>query len=142
MPCERWNPTQSIRTILLSVISLLNEPNTSSPANVDASVSYRKWKDSNETEGEYATIIKQQVEESKIEAAKDNVVVPETTEEFQKYSAKQIEDNKAADEKTKEEMLEQLKKLGDMCLRPFGLSTNSFEMVPQPGGGYSISMKK
>jgi len=31
------------RTILLSVISLLNEPNTSSAANVDASVMYRKW---------------------------------------------------------------------------------------------------
>jgi len=27
------------------VISLLNEPNTQSPANVDASVMYRKWKD-------------------------------------------------------------------------------------------------
>ena len=26
---ERWNPTQSIRTVLLSVVSLLNEPNTS-----------------------------------------------------------------------------------------------------------------
>lgn len=41
LPEERWNPTQSVRTILLSVISLLNEPNTSSPANVDASVMYR-----------------------------------------------------------------------------------------------------
>lgn len=28
---ERWSPAQRIRTILLSVISLLNEPNTSSP---------------------------------------------------------------------------------------------------------------
>ena len=26
---ERWNPTQSIRTVLLSIVSLLNEPNTS-----------------------------------------------------------------------------------------------------------------
>lgn len=46
LPCERWNPTQNVRTILLSVISLLNEPNTYSPANVDASVMYRRWRDS------------------------------------------------------------------------------------------------
>ncbi|XP_011819360.1 PREDICTED: ubiquitin-conjugating enzyme E2 R1 isoform X2 [Colobus angolensis palliatus] len=45
LPSERWNPTQNVRTILLSVISLLNEPNTFSPANVDASVMYRKWKE-------------------------------------------------------------------------------------------------
>uniref|UniRef100_A0A8B9IQZ2 UBC core domain-containing protein n=1 Tax=Anser cygnoides TaxID=8845 RepID=A0A8B9IQZ2_ANSCY len=46
LPSERWNPTQNVRTILLSVISLLNEPNTFSPANVDASVMFRKWRDS------------------------------------------------------------------------------------------------
>ena len=28
LPCERWNPTQNVRTVLLSVVSLLNEPNT------------------------------------------------------------------------------------------------------------------
>lgn len=39
---ERWLPTQSISSILLSVISLLNQPNFSSPANVDASVSKEK----------------------------------------------------------------------------------------------------
>ena len=49
------------RTILLSVISLLNEPNTSSPANVDASVMYRRWKDSKGADSEYANIIKKQV---------------------------------------------------------------------------------
>jgi len=46
------------RTILLSIISLLNEPNTFSPANVDASVMYRKWKDSRGKDKEYETIIK------------------------------------------------------------------------------------
>lgn len=35
---ERWLPTQTVPTILLSVISLLSAPNFSSPANVDASV--------------------------------------------------------------------------------------------------------
>jgi len=39
---ERWMPTQSVGTIMLSVISLLSSPNFSSPANVDASVQWRK----------------------------------------------------------------------------------------------------
>uniref|UniRef100_A0A8I5MZ79 UBC core domain-containing protein n=1 Tax=Papio anubis TaxID=9555 RepID=A0A8I5MZ79_PAPAN len=55
LPSERWNPTQNVRTILLSVISLLNEPNTFSPANVDASVMYRKWKESKGKDREYTT---------------------------------------------------------------------------------------
>lgn len=48
----------SYRTILLSVISLLNEPNTFSPANVDASVMYRKWKESKGKDREYTDIIR------------------------------------------------------------------------------------
>lgn len=40
LPEERWLPTQTVTTILLSIISLLSAPNTSSPANVDASVCY------------------------------------------------------------------------------------------------------
>ncbi|KAG8519227.1 Ubiquitin-conjugating enzyme E2 R1 [Galemys pyrenaicus] len=48
----------SCRTILLSVISLLNEPNTFSPANVDASVMYRKWKESKGRDREYTDIIR------------------------------------------------------------------------------------
>jgi ubiquitin-protein ligase len=38
----RWMPTQTVATIMLSVISLLNAPNFSSPANVDSSVEWRK----------------------------------------------------------------------------------------------------
>lgn len=48
----------SNRTILLSVISLLNEPNTFSPANVDASVMYRRWRDSKGLDNEYENIIR------------------------------------------------------------------------------------
>lgn len=58
LPCERWNPTQSVRTVLLSVISLLNEPNTYSPANVDASVMYRRWRESKGKDKEYENIIR------------------------------------------------------------------------------------
>ncbi|ODN00444.1 Ubiquitin-conjugating enzyme E2 R2 [Orchesella cincta] len=82
LPCERWNPTQNVRTILLSVISLLNEPNTSSPANVDASVMFRRWKDSKGTDNEYEEVVKRQVAQSRAEAEKDGVVVPMTIEEY------------------------------------------------------------
>jgi len=44
LPGERWLPTQTVTTILLSIISLLSDPNFSSPANVDASVEWRKDK--------------------------------------------------------------------------------------------------
>ena len=46
------------RTILLSVISLLNEPNTFSAANVDASVMYRRWKESKGKDKEYESVIR------------------------------------------------------------------------------------
>ena len=36
---ERWLPIHTVETILLSVISMINEPNDESPANVDAAVS-------------------------------------------------------------------------------------------------------
>uniref|UniRef100_A0A1I8AGB2 UBIQUITIN_CONJUGAT_2 domain-containing protein n=2 Tax=Steinernema glaseri TaxID=37863 RepID=A0A1I8AGB2_9BILA len=80
LPCERWNPTQNVRTVLLSVIALLNEPNISSPANVDASVSYRKWKAGECSD--YETTVKKQVEESKKEAEKEGIYVPTTVEEY------------------------------------------------------------
>uniref|UniRef100_A0A673V2K0 Ubiquitin conjugating enzyme E2 R2 n=1 Tax=Suricata suricatta TaxID=37032 RepID=A0A673V2K0_SURSU len=70
------------RTILLSVISLLNEPNTFSPANVDASVMFRKWRDSKGKDKEYAEIIRKQVSATKAEAEKDGVKVPTTLAEY------------------------------------------------------------
>ena len=39
---ERWSPVQSIEKILLSVMSMLAEPNTESPANVDAAKMWRE----------------------------------------------------------------------------------------------------
>ena len=43
---ERWNPSQSVSTVLMSILSMLGYPNFDSPANVDAS---KEWKDSVET---------------------------------------------------------------------------------------------
>uniref|UniRef100_A0A674BWU3 E2 ubiquitin-conjugating enzyme n=1 Tax=Salmo trutta TaxID=8032 RepID=A0A674BWU3_SALTR len=79
---ERWNPTQNVRTILLSVISLLNEPNTFSPANVDASVMYRKWRDSKGKDREYAEIIRYTLYHLHTDAERDGVKVPTTLAEY------------------------------------------------------------
>ncbi len=40
--CERWSPVQSVEKVLLSVISMLAEPNTESPANVEAAKMWRE----------------------------------------------------------------------------------------------------
>ena len=38
---ERWRPILGVEAILLSVISMLNDPNIESPANIDASKEFR-----------------------------------------------------------------------------------------------------
>lgn len=82
LPQERWNPTQNVRTILLSVISMLNEPNTFSPANVDASVMYRKYVVSKGKEKAYEEMVKKQVAKSKEEAKKEGINIPSSIEEY------------------------------------------------------------
>lgn len=39
-PEERWLPIHTVETIMISVISMLADPNSDSPANVDAAVGY------------------------------------------------------------------------------------------------------
>jgi ubiquitin-protein ligase len=38
---ERWNPSHSVNSVLMSILSMLTNPNFDSPANVDASVMWR-----------------------------------------------------------------------------------------------------
>ncbi len=39
---ERWRPILGVEAIIVSVISMLNDPNLSSPANVDAAKEYKE----------------------------------------------------------------------------------------------------
>ncbi|KAL6068658.1 ubiquitin conjugating enzyme Ubc7/UbcP3 [Balamuthia mandrillaris] len=43
---ERWSPVQSVEKILISVMSMLSEPNDESPANLDAA---KMWRDDRES---------------------------------------------------------------------------------------------
>lgn len=52
---ERWSPIQSVEKILISVMSMLAEPNDESPANVDAA---RLWR---EKRGEYEKRVRAEV---------------------------------------------------------------------------------
>ncbi|KAI9839054.1 MAG: Ubiquitin-conjugating enzyme E2 7 [Sclerophora amabilis] len=49
---ERWSPIQSVEKILISVMSMLAEPNDESPANVEAA---KMWR---ERRGEYERIVR------------------------------------------------------------------------------------
>ncbi|KAL5383703.1 Ubiquitin-conjugating enzyme E2 7 [Paraphaeosphaeria sporulosa] len=55
---ERWSPIQSVEKILISVMSMLAEPNDESPANVDAA---RMWR---EKRVEYERIVRDNVRKS------------------------------------------------------------------------------
>ncbi|KAL6928937.1 Ubiquitin-conjugating enzyme E2 7 [Hanseniaspora valbyensis] len=55
---ERWSPVQSIEKILLSVMSMLNEPNVESGANIDACKLYTDYPK------EYEQVIKQGIRRS------------------------------------------------------------------------------
>ncbi|KAI9711963.1 MAG: hypothetical protein M1828_001762 [Chrysothrix sp. TS-e1954] len=39
---ERWSPVQSVESVLISILSLLDDAELSSPANVDAGIMFRK----------------------------------------------------------------------------------------------------
>eukprot|EP00761_Pharyngomonas_kirbyi_P014236 gb/GECH01014266.1/.p1 GENE.gb/GECH01014266.1/~~gb/GECH01014266.1/.p1 ORF type:complete len:167 (+),score=41.81 gb/GECH01014266.1/:1-501(+) len=43
---ERWSPIHTVETILISVISMLSDPNDESPANLDAAKEWRENRDS------------------------------------------------------------------------------------------------
>lgn len=56
---ETWLPVQSVETVLILIVLLLEDPNILLPANVDAAVEWRKNRD------KYAARVRQEVERSK-----------------------------------------------------------------------------
>jgi len=80
LPSERWNPTRTVRSVLISIASMLNSPNINSPANVDAAVMYRKWSTSNDKA--YIDRINDLIEKNRALAASDDVTIPLTLAEY------------------------------------------------------------
>ncbi|CAM0138725.1 unnamed protein product [Umbelopsis sp. WA50703] len=83
---ERWNPTQSVESVLMSIISLLADPNCSSPANVDAGVAYRKDKE------QFTAIVRAQVEASKKDIP-EGFVMPKSEADFMLTAPPVIEED-------------------------------------------------
>ena len=67
---ERWSPAQRVESVLLSIISLLDDAECSSPANVDAGVMLRKNPE------EFRRLVKQDVEASKSDIP-EGFIMPE-----------------------------------------------------------------
>jgi len=68
---ERWSPVQSVEKILLSVMSMIAEPNINSPANVDAA---KMWRDDH---SKFADVAQEHVRLSIDMPEKDYFPVPD-----------------------------------------------------------------
>jgi ubiquitin-conjugating enzyme E2 R len=65
---ERWSPVQRVETVLISILSLLDDAEVSSPANVDAGVMLRNKPD------EYKGLVKKDLELAKQDIPADFVM--------------------------------------------------------------------
>ena len=65
---ERWSPAQRVETVLLSIISLLDDAEINSPANVDAAVMLR------DNLQQYRKRVAEDVEASKADVPADFVI--------------------------------------------------------------------
>ncbi|KAE8446640.1 hypothetical protein EG329_011833 [Mollisiaceae sp. DMI_Dod_QoI] len=90
---ERWTSVQSVETVLRSILLLLDDPEISSPANVDAGITYR---DAREV---YDAKAKETVKESLQDVPKD-FVMPTTLEEAPPAKIQEDDDfwNESGDE--------------------------------------------
>lgn len=87
---ETWSPVQTVESVLISIVSLLEDPNISSPANVDAAVDYRKNPD------QYKQRVKMEVERSKQDIPQGFVMPTSDSAAYVSKISKQdeVEDNK------------------------------------------------
>lgn len=72
---ERWNPSQRVESVLISVLSLLDDAEVSSPANVDAGVMLRTSPD------KYKEMVKKDLQASKADIP-DGYVMPTAEEAY------------------------------------------------------------
>lgn len=85
---ERWSPAQRVESVLISILSLLDDAEVSSPANVDAGILLRK------EPAEFKDRVKQDVEQSKKDVP-EGFVMP--THENTKPVVEKIDDDFWAD---------------------------------------------
>ncbi|EXJ62295.1 ubiquitin-conjugating enzyme E2 R [Cladophialophora yegresii CBS 114405] len=82
---ERWSPAQRVESVLLSILSLLDDAEVSSPANVDASVMYR------DDEAAFRARVKRDVDASKNDIP-EGFIMP-THESTKPEVEKPVDDN-------------------------------------------------
>ncbi|KAL4887674.1 ubiquitin-conjugating enzyme/RWD-like protein [Aspergillus karnatakaensis] len=83
---ERWSPAQRVESVLISILSLLDDAEVSSPANVDAGVLLR-----NNPE-QYKEIVRKCVEESKADIP-EGFEMPTHESTMKAAAAKQVKDD-------------------------------------------------
>ncbi|TKA82427.1 hypothetical protein B0A49_00026 [Cryomyces minteri] len=81
---ERWNPVQKVESVLISILSLLDDAEVSSPANVDAGVLLRTSPDA------YKAKVRRDLEASKADIPR-GFVMPTHEDAFGKRTADEAE---------------------------------------------------
>ncbi|XP_046867144.1 ubiquitin-conjugating enzyme E2 R2-like [Drosophila willistoni] len=82
LPSERWSPVQNARSILLSIVSLLDDPNELCPANTEAADTYRRWRDPKIMDMTYPNKVRQLAIESNAKALRMGIIVPTKLEDY------------------------------------------------------------
>ncbi|KAL4872525.1 hypothetical protein BDV12DRAFT_161746 [Aspergillus spectabilis] len=83
---ERWSPAQRVESVLISILSLLDDAEVSSPANVDAGVLLRNSPE------KYKEIVRKCVEDSKADIPK-GFGMPTHESTMKSAAAKQVKDD-------------------------------------------------
>jgi len=82
---ETWSPAQTVETVLISIVSLLEDPNPASPANVDAAVDWRKRPEV------YKKKVELEVERSKQDIPQ-GFVMPTSASAYVNHSSNQMDE--------------------------------------------------
>jgi len=125
---ERWSPIQSVESVLISVISMIADPNDESPANLDAAIQWRR------NPAEYKRRCRLMVEQANRELPK-GLVLPKDFDEVrpppqreslavssgifeddETEDADEEEDGEDVDPKLKQKYAAQLRQLREMGL--------------------------